>query len=224
MDSEKILFCYRDDKIKKTAFYETTDEMLLVAPLPCARTLFGRSFSISPKQIKKNIAGVYEASGAQYLWLDDALCDFLQMDRMYLPEILLEKWLEEIPFFHTLVFADDKRGRALGYIRMKTDRLAAVCIVCYDKNVPEYENLAATLLQKEGIVLQIFTYEMLTACPKLFESELILKGRAAVLDFEGKRSFWDKRLLNDMGYYSFWKEIRLFLDTFQKNRYNTLTK
>lgn len=224
MDSEKILFCYRDDKIKKAAFYETADEMRLVAPMPCVRTLFGKTFSIDQRRIKKNIAAIYEASGAQYLWLDDALCDYLQMDKMDLPEVLLEKWLEEIPFFHTLVFADDKRGRALGYIRAKTDKLASVCVVCYEENVLEYENLAAFLLQKEGMVLQIFTYEMLYAKPKLFANGLILKGRAAVLDFEGKRSFWDKRLLNDMGYYSFWKEIRLFLDTFQKNRYNTLTK
>ena len=157
-------------------------------------------------------------------FLREGMLDFLQMEKMDLPEVLLEKWLEEIPFFHTLVFADDRRGRALDYICTKTDGLAAVCIVCYEENVLEYENLAAFLMQKEGIVLQIFTYEMLYAKPKLFANGLISKGRAAVLDFEGKRSFWDKRLLNDMGYYSFWKEIRLFLDTFQKNRYNTLTK
>ena len=224
MDSEKILFCYRDDKLKKPFVYEATDEMKIVAAVPCVRSFLGKTFFISHKQVKKNIAALYEASGAEYLWLNDALCLFLQMDKMDLPEILYEKWLSDVPFFHTLVFADDKKGRALKHILTKTDKLAAVCIVCYEKNISDYEELATKLFQREGIVLQIFTYEMLEERADVFARDLIIKGRAAVLDFDSRRSFWDKRLQKDMGYYSFWNEIRLFLDTFQKNRYNTLTK
>lgn len=224
MDSEKILFCYRDDKLKKPFVYEAADEMKIVAAVPCDRSFLGKTFPISRKQIKKNIAAIYESSGAGYLWLDDSLCDFLQMDKMDLPEILYEKWLSEVPFFHTLVFADDKVGRAIEHIHAKTDKLAAVCVVCYEKNISEYEELAAKLFQKEGIVLQIFTYEVLEEKRELLVRDLIIKGRVAVLDFDDRRSFWDKRLKKDMGYYSFWNEIRLFLDTFQKNGYNTLTK
>ena len=224
MDSGKILFCYRDDKIKKPTLYETEGEMRLVAALPCTKTKFGKQFILRQKLIKKYIVDIYEVSEAEYLWLDDALSEFLQMEQMDLPEILVERWLEKIPFFFFFFFADDKKGRAANYICQRTDRLAAVCVVCYDKNITEYENLAGTLLQKEGIFLQIFTYEMLSLNPKLFEKNLNIKGRSAVLDFEENKAFWDKRLLKDMSYYSFLKEIRLFLDTFRKNRYNTLTK
>ncbi len=224
MDSEKILFCYRNDKIKKPIIYESTDGMKIVAAVPCVRSFLGKTFFISHKQVKKNIAALYEASGAEYLWLDDSLCEFLQMEKMDLPEILVEKWLLEIPFFHTLVFADDKKGRVLKHILAKTDKLAAACVIVYEKSMADYEELAAELFRKEGIVLQIFTYERLEERADVFARDLIKKGRCAVLDFNSRRSFWDKRLQKDISYYSFWEEIRLFLDTFQKNRYNTLTK
>ena len=236
MDSEKILFCYRDDEINRPTVYGPADEMRIVAAIPCCRhwpgkvmpieqRLFGEKlFLQSQRQVKKSIAGIYEKSGAGYLWLDESLCDFLQMEKMDLPEILLEKWLDGIPFFHTLILADDRRGRALEAIYGRMDKLAAVCVVCYEKNISDYEAAAVKLFQNEGIVLQIFTYEMLNGNPEFLWDNLVIKGRAAVLDLDEKYSFWDKRLLRDIGYYSFWKEIRLFLDTFQKNRYNTLTK
>jgi len=54
--------------------------------------------------------------------------------------------------------------------------------------------------------------------------EVYLKGRSALLDFDDKRGFWAKRIQNEIGYYSFGREIGLFLDTFRKNSYNTLIK
>ena len=50
MDSEKILFCYRDDKLKKPVLYETTDATKVMAALPCAAvvTMFGEMYSITP--------------------------------------------------------------------------------------------------------------------------------------------------------------------------------
>lgn len=224
MDSEKILFCYRDDNIKKATLYCTEDAQYLMGVVPCIRKLFGRKLSISCGKVKKSIAEIYENSGAGYLWLEEELCDFLQMERMDLPDFLWEKWLEDIPFFHTLIFADDIKGRAMRFVEERAQNLAAACVVCYEEFVPEYEELSHRLFLKEGIVLQILTYEMLSQNRGIFAGAVLLKGRPAVLDFSDNRSFWDKRLLKDMGYYSFWKEMRLFLDTFQKNRYNTLTK
>lgn len=224
MDSEKILFCYRDDSIKKAVLFYTKDSGSLMAAIPCYRRFVGKNYAMRPAKVKKSIAEIYEKSGAGYLWLEEDLCDFLQMERMDFPDILVEKWLEDIPFFHTLVFADDKKGRAMHFLEERVNNLAAVCVVCFEGYAPEYEELAERLFFKEGIVLQVLTYEMLEKRQNVFEQEGLFKGRVAVLDFADKRSFWDKRLLKDMGYYSFWKEMRLFLDTFRKNRYNTLTK
>lgn len=224
MDSEKILFCYRDDKIKRPVIFDTVEGNKIVAAIPCSKIFLGKRVSISHKRVKKWIAKCYETAETQYFWLEEELCNFLQMEKMDLPEILIEDWLLEIPFFHTLIFADDDTGRAIEYIHTKTDGLAAVCVVCYEKYVMEYENLATCLFQKEGIVLQIFTYEQLEKKTRSFCEQVILKGRAALLDFDGRRAFWDKRISKDIGYCSFWNEIRLFLDTFKKNSYNTLTK
>lgn len=224
MDSEKILFCYRDDKLKKPVIFDTKIETKAVAAIPCSRVFFAKRVLYSPKRVKRWIAESYETVGAQYLWLEEELCRFLEIERMDLPEILIEDWLVGIPFFHTLIFADDDSGRALDYIHTKIDKLVAVCVVCYEKYVPEYEDLATNLFQREGIYLQIFTYEMLEANSRLFREQVILKGRTALLDFEQRRTFWDRRLEKDIGYYSFWNENRLFLDTFKKNSYNTLTK
>ena len=224
MDNEKILFCYRDDKIKKPIIFDTKDAIKQVAAVPCSRKFLGKTIPVSQNRIKREIAEIYEKTEAGYLWLEDELCEFLKMKKMEYPEMLFERWLAEIPFFHTLIFADDTKGRAIDYILGKTERVAAVCVVCEGERISDYEELAVTLFQREGIILQIFTYEMLEDHSRLFEKELIVKGRAALLDFDEKRSFWDRRLLKDMRYYSFGKEIRLFLDTFQKNGYNTLTK
>ncbi len=224
MDSEKILFCYRDDSIKKATLYCTEDVARHMAAIPCCRKLWGKDFLISQRKVKKSIAEIYENSGAGYLWMEEDLCEFLQMEKMDLPDVLWEKWLYGIPSFHTLIFADDTKGRAIRFLEEMTQNLAAVCVICYNEFVPEYEELSHRLFLKEGIVLQVLTYEMLAQRQNAFEQEVLFKGRVAVLDFADKRSFWDKRLLKDMGYYSFWKEMRLFLDTFRKNRYNTLTK
>ena len=224
MDSEKILFCYRDDKLKKPVFYETADENTIMAALPCTKTIWGRKVPRSVKRIKMNIAALYENTGASFLWLDEDLCEFLQLEKMDLPQILFENWLMEVPFYHTLILGDDKKLRALEFFRMRTSGLAAACVVCYEEDVFEYRYLAEELFENEGIVLQIFSYEELENDFKLFCNHVRIKGTAAVIDLDDRSRFWDKRLLKDMRYHSFWKEIRLFLDTFRKNGYNTLTK
>lgn len=224
MDREKILFCYRDDKVKKPVVYETGEATKAVAAIPCTRVFLKKELLISKQRIKKQIAKIYEESGAQFLWLDDELCSFLQIERMELPEKLLVDWLSQIPFFHTLIFADDGNAGALEHISKKTDKLAGVCVVCYEKFIGDYENLSGVLFQREGIVLQIFSYEELEKRTQTFSEQVILKGRAALLDLEERRSFWDRRLGKEISYYSFLNENRLFLDTFRKNRYNTLTK
>lgn len=224
MDCEKILLCYRDDGISKAMVFDDADDMRIVAAIPCAGKVFGKKHLKSLGKVKKSIAELYETSGAEYLWLEDNLCEYLHMEKMDLPDFLVEKWLGKIPFYHTLIFADDEKGRALRFIENMAENSAAVCVVCETKYVPAYEELAENLFLKEGILLQVLTYEMFTFGTKTLEREILCKGRTAVLDFADKGFFWDKRLLKDMGYYSFWKEMRLFLDTFQKNRYNTLTK
>lgn len=224
MDCEKILFCYRDDKVKNPVVFETGEEEKAVAAIPCARVFLKRELMISRQRIKKQIAKIYETSEAQFLWLDDELCGFLQMEKMELPKRLLVDWLSKIPFFHTLIFADDSNAGALEHISQNTDKLAGVCVVCYEKFVSDYENVAMSLFQKEGIVLQIFTYEELEKRTQSFGEQVIVKGRAALLDLEERRSFWDRRIGKEISYYSFLNENRLFLDTFRKNRYNTLTK
>ena len=224
MDSEKILFCYRDDELKKAMLLPGAIDMGFVATVPCSRKILGRAIEIRQSTVKKSIAMLYEQSAADYLWLEDSLCEFLQMGKMDLPDVLRRKWLCGIPCFHTLIFADDIKGHAIRFIEEKSDTLAAVCSVCYEKYVLDYEEIARKLFLKEGLVLQILTYEKIEKWPDLFKQEVLLKGRAALLDFDDRRAFWDNRLLKDMGYYSFSKEIGLFLDTIRKNRYNTLTK
>ena len=224
MNSEKILFCYREDKVKKPVIFDAEEDCRVVAAIPCSRSFFGKKFPIRKQQVKRWIAESYEKAGAEYFWLEEELCEYLQMKKMDLPEVLLKNWLERIPFFHTLIFADDEAGRAIDYIPNKTDKLAIACVVCFEKYRVEYENLAIELFQKEGIVLQVLTYGMLEKNVHLFQEQVVVKGRAALLDFDRRRSFWDRRLKKDIGYYSFWNENRLFLDTFKKNRYNTLTK
>ena len=224
MDSEKILFCYRDDKIATPCFKETGKENREVVAIPCVKTFWGRKFRISTAKLKKQIASIYEKCGASYLWLDDELCEYLKMEKQDLPDVLIDDWLEKLPFYHTLVFSDDSAMRAYGYLSKKTERLAILGVVCYEVNREAYEALAAELFLKEGIVMQIFTYEELEKNTQIFRNQAVLKGRAAVLDFEERRSFWDRRLGNEIVYHSFLMENRLFLDTFRKNRYNTLTK
>ena len=224
MDSEKILFCYRDDEIKKAVLCQGTTDMGFVAVVPCSRKILGKEIEIRKSTVKRSIAGLYEKSFADYLWLEDALCDFLEMEKMDLPDTLRRKWIEGIPYFHTLIFADDTKEHAIRFIEEKSENVAAVCVICYEKYVLDYEEIARILFLKEGLVLQILTYETLEECRGAFAGEVLLKGRAALLDFDDRGSFWDKRRLKDMGYYSFWKEMGLFLDTIRKNRYNTLTK
>lgn len=224
MDSEKILFCYRDDKVKKAMLYQDMTEMGVVAAIPCTRKIFGKNRELRQGVVKKSIATLYEMSEANYLWLEDSLCEFLQMEKMDLPDILRNKWLEKIPFFHTLIFADDEKEHAIRFMEEQSGNLAAVCVICYEKYILDYEELARKLFLKEGLVLQIFTYEKLEERRGLFSQAVLFKGRVALLDFDDRGSFWEKRCLKDMGYYSFWKEMGLFLDTIRKNRYNTLTK
>ena len=224
MDSEKILFCYREDEEKSPCLLETGESNKVVAAIPCMKTVLGRKVKIRAGKVKKQIARIFEALEAQYLWMDDALCEFLQLEKTDLPEKIIEDWLSKIPFNHTLIFADDGNMRAMEYILKRTEKLAAVSVVCYEKYVSDYENLAMSLFQREGIVLQIFTYEELERRVHSFREHVILKGRAALLDFEDRRSFWNRRLEKEISYYSFLNENRLFLDTFRKNRYNTLTK
>ena len=70
MDSEKILFCYPDDSIKKATLHSTEDAQRLMAAIPCHFKIFGKTFEIGEKKVKKSIAEIYEDSGAGYLWLE----------------------------------------------------------------------------------------------------------------------------------------------------------
>ncbi len=224
MEYEKILFCYRDDKLKKPFIHETNAENKLVVALPCQKRILGKDFGIKKERIQKWIREIYELGKADYLWLEDELCDYLKMERMDLPDSLISEWLNKIPFYHTLIFADNISGVALRFLTQKTDKVAMLGVVCYKKDIDEYENLARELFLKEGIVLQVFTYENLQKSSCDFTKELVTKGRTALLDLDMGRGFWDKRLKKEIAYYSFRNENRLFLDTFKKNRYNTLTK
>ena len=224
MESRNVIFCIRDDDIKDIVLYEGTKNMGSVVAVPCSKKRFGRKVNFSQTKVKQKIVTLYEKTGAEYLWLDEALCEFLHMEKMDFPESLWRSWLLEIPSFHTLIFADDSKARALNFIEGKSHHLAAVCVVCYEQNFMDYEFFARSLFEREGLVLQIFTYEEIEKQKDLFFKEVYLKGRSALLDFDGKAVFWEKRLQNEIRYYSFRREIGLFLDTFRKNSYNTLIK
>lgn len=224
MDSRNVIFFLRDDEIKDVVLCQGTEDRGGVAAVPCRVKRLGRYFKFRPGKVKQKIVSLYEKSGAEYLWLDEALCEFLHMESMDFPDILRHNWLMEIPTFHTLIFADDINANALNFIEKKSHALAAVCVVCHKKNLMDYEFLAQSLFMNEGLVLQIFTYEEIEKQKDLFLKEVYLKGRSALLDFDDKRGFWAKRIQNEIGYYSFGREIGLFLDTFRKNSYNTLIK
>ena len=224
MDSRNVIFFLRDDEIKDIALYNSPENMGKVAAVPCCKKIFGRQFKLSQSKVKQKIVTLYEKTGAEYVWLDEALCEFFQMEKLDFPEILWRNWVSEIPSFHTLIFADDKKAHALDFIEEKSHRLAAVCVVCYEQYFMDYEFFARSLFEREGLVLQIFTYEEIEKQKDLFFKEVYLKGRAALLDFDSKSGFWEKRIQNEIGYYSFLREMGLFLDTFRKNRYNTLIK
>ena len=224
MDSRNVIFCLRDDEIKDIVVYDSPKNMGSVAAVPCSKKRFGRNFNLSQNKVKQKLITLYENTGAEYLWLDEALCEFLNMEKMDFPESLWRSWLLEIPSFHTLIFADDLKANALNFIEEKSHHLAAVCVVCYEQYFMDYEFFARNLFESEGLVLQIFTYEEIEKQNDLFIKEVYLKGRAALLDFDGKSVFWEKRLQNEIGYYSFRREMGLFLDTFRKKRYNTLIK
>lgn len=224
MDNEKILLCYRDDKEKKPKSLNADERQRVAAAIPCVKTIWKFSIKISKKKIKKQIRDIYEKNNAGYLWLDTALCRYLKIKTMPLPHILMEKWVLKVPFFHTLIFGDDKEMNAFEYISKRTDKLASLIIVCYDEFYDNYEKLAAELFQTEGIILQILTYEELKRNKIALKERMVIKGRTAVLDFEERRSFWRGQVENTTTYYSFLLDNRLFLDTCRKNRYNTLTK
>lgn len=223
MDSEKILFCYREDKVKKPWISEIGAGKML-AFVPCVQKFAFREYPIRIKKVKNQIQKIYHTTGADSLWLDDKLCDYLHMEPMEWPESFLYDWLMKIPDFHTLIFADNPSGLAKKAISLKTEKLAAAAVICYEENLSVYEETAADLYREEGLVLQICTYEELRKSKENISDRIVTKGRVAVLDLNGGRSFWDKRLSKDMGYYSFEDWNRLFLDTCRKNSYNTLTK
>ena len=224
MDSRNVIFCVRDDGIKDIVVCDGPGNMGSVAAVPCSKKRFGRKFKCSKDKVKQKIVTLYEKTGAEYLWLDEALCEFLQMEQMEFPDILWRNWVSKIPSFHTLIFADDLKAHALDFIEEKSHNLAAVCVVCYEQYFMDYEFFARSLFEREGLVLQIFTYEEIEKQNDLFIKEVYLKGRAALLDFDDKSMFWEKRLQNEISYYSFRREMGLFLDTFRKKRYNTLIK
>lgn len=223
MDSEKILFCYREDKVKKPWISEIGAGKML-AFVPCVQKFALREYPIRIKKVKNQIQKIYHTTGADSLWLDDKLCDYLHMEPMAWPESLFYDWLLKIPDFHTLIFADNMSGLAKKVISLKTEKLAAAAVICNEENLSVYEETAADLYREEGLVLQICTYEELRKSKENISDRIVTKGRVAVLDLNGGRSFWDKRLSKDMGYYSFEDWNRLFLDTCRKNSYNTLTK
>ena len=223
MDSEKILFCYREDKVKKPWISEIGAGKML-AFVPCVKKFALGEYPIRVEKVKRQIEKIYHTTGAESLWLDDKLCDYLHMEPMEWPESLLYDWLLKIPDFHTLIFADSLSGLAKKVIPVKIEKLAAAAVVCYEENLSDYDEIAADLYREEGLVLQKYTYEELRKNKENILERFVIKGRAAVLDLDGRRSFWDKRLSKDMGYYSFEDWNRLFLDTCRKNSYNTLTK
>lgn len=223
MDSEKILFCYREDKVKKPWISEIGAGKML-AFVPCVQKFALREYPIRIKKVKNQIQKIYHTTGAEGLWLDDKLCDYLHMESMEWPESLLYDWLMKIPDFHTLVFADNPSGLANKVMPLKIEKLAAAAVIGYEENLSVYEETAADLYREEGLVLQIYTYEELRKSKENILDRIVTKGRVALLDLNGGRSFWDKRLSKDMGYYSFEDWNRLFLDTCRKNSYNTLTK
>ena len=218
MDSRDVIFFLRDDEIKDIVLYEVSENIGKVAVVSCGKKRFGRYFKFSQSKVKQKIVTLYEKNDAEYLWLDKALCDFLHMEKMDFPEVLWRNWVSEIPSFHTLIFADDKKAHALDFIEEKSRNLAAVCVVCYEQYFMDYEFLARGLFEREGLVLQIFTYEEIKRQTDLFFKEVYLKGRSALLDFDNKSELWEKRIQNEIGYYSFHREMGLFLDTFRKNR------
>lgn len=224
MDREKIILFYRDDNLKQPILFENQEGYKIVAAIPCQKRFLGKKKGIKTERIKKWIKEIYDESGAYYFWLEDVLCEYLGMDKMSLPDGVVNEWLDKIPFFHTLIYADNETARAKEYIQTRLKKVATICVVCYEDKRSEYEKLEMDFCEKEGIVLQIFTYQELSQNVAYFQNQVILKGRAAVLDFEDRRSFWDKRLEKGMGYYSVVNENRLFLDTFKKNRYNTVIK
>lgn len=224
MDSEKIILFYRDDNLKKPILFRNEKSEKVAAAIPCEKKFLGRKRLIKKERIRKWITKLYEQTNATYFWLDDNLCDYLEMDKLDLPDCMIKDWLNRIPSFHTLIYADNKSGQVTNFVKERIDKVATICIVCYEDNYAEYENMESYFYEREGIVLQLFTYEELERHVTLFKRQVIVKGRCAVFDFDDRRSFWDKRLGSDIAYYSALNENRLFLDTFQKNRYNTLTK
>lgn len=224
MDSEKILFCYREDKLRKPYVFDCINDNRIVTAIPCQRKIGSRQYQVPIKKINKWIREIYQTHSMQTLWMDEALCRYLNMEKMDWPDSLIKGWLSKIPFFHTLILADNQSAVVLDVMDEITERLAALLVVCYENNLMHYEKKASDLYQREGIVLQIFTYEQLQKDREDFLNRLVLKGRVALLDFEDRRVFWEKRLKKDIGYYSFDAWNRLFLDTFRKNSYNTLTK
>lgn len=224
MDREKILFCYREDKFKNPVILESNSPEKMVAAIPVCYTFFRRHRNKKMQTVKRQIAKCYEESGASYLWLSDELCEYLKMEKMELPGCLIEKWLLGIPFYQTLILADDASGRMMDYLYQKTDRIAALCIVCHGKYEEAYEKVASVLYQKEGLFLQVISYEKLRENPDFLTKELVIKGRAAILDLADEKAFWLGMAPEDIRYHSFYAENRLFLDTCKKNSYNTLTK
>ncbi len=219
-----MIIFYRDDEVKKPLFFEKEYFGIMAAAIPCEKVFLKRKWEIKKERIIQWIKEIYEKSGAYEFLLDDALCEYLEMEKCPVPDMMVQNWLEQVPSFHTLIFADDCHARAGKFLEEKVAYLANACVVCYEENRDLYEQWEQELFEKEGIVLQIITYQELEANVRHFERFAVLKGRTAVLDFEDRRSFWAKRVKKDTGYYSLIGEYRLFLDTFQKNRYNTLTK
>lgn len=224
MDSEKILFCYRDDKVKSIVLFQTPKEKRMVAAVPLVKKFAGKERLIKKAKVKKAIEMSYAKAGAERLWLDEELCDYLEMDKMEWPRSLLLEWFMGICDYHTIIFADDMAGNAAELIFQKTEKLAMVVVLVFESNLEVYENIALDLYQKEGLVLQILVYEKLKKGLGNFFDGLVVKGRTALLDLTDGKDFLIKGLPKTIDYYSFEDRNRLFLDTCRKNSYNTLTK
>ena len=224
MDSEKILFCYRDDKAKRIVVFQTPKEKRMMAAVPCVKRFAGKERPIKKTKLKKAIEKAYMEAGTERLWLNEELCDYLEMDKMEWPRSLLMEWFMGICDYHTLILADDMAGNAADLIFQKTEKLAMVVVLIFDRNREVYENIALDLYQKEGLVLQIFIYEKLKRGLENFFDGLVVKGRTALLDLKDGKDFLIKELPKTIDYYSFEDRNRLFLDTCRKNSYNTLTK
>lgn len=220
MNDETILFCEKNENIKKAILYQNEESQHWVAFIPCPKHMGTKG----KKKRIKTICRFYKKSGATHLWMTEDLCAELGVENLEMPAFYLEQWFDEIPFYPTRIYADDEKGIVQNYLLKRTDKVAVLVVICYKEYVNAYEQMAEKLYEREGLILQILTYDRIRKSSGTFSGLFVQKGNAVILDFHKGYMLKNMNFSEPTDYYSFWKDVRLFLDTFQKNRYNTLTK